>query len=181
MMNIQRLAIALAISILIALLVYPQAHADIHPGDFELQGWCITGPDPRMGTDHAFHAAVTGQVNASATINRAPDGADVKHVHLDDLIKDGFIPNVESTYGKSYIFSGYWVEQDGQKHFRAYVPKDEPYLEQVSCEKALSITADTKDGYLDVAPGGDAEQKRQNGMDGEGQTQSEKGEERGKE
>jgi hypothetical protein len=100
-------------------------------------------------------------------------------VHLDDLVKDGFIPNAEATYGKGYIFTGYWVEDGHERHFRAYVPKDEPYLEQVDCAKALAITNDTKDGYLLEST--DAEKQRQDGMDGEGQTQTERGEPRGKE
>ena len=151
--------------------------ARIEAGEFEIQGWCITGPDPRAdGTaeHHAFDHAVTGLVNAEANKNDPP------HVHVDDLINDGWIKSKEELYGRSFIFSGYWVEEEGQNHFRAYVPKDDNALEEVSCEKALQVTADQKDGYLDGGVG-DLEMQRQHGLGSDGQTTTEQGRPRGKE
>jgi hypothetical protein len=164
-----------ALLLLIVMLVPQSAYADIHPGDSELQGWCITGPDPRKGSDPTFEHAVTGYVSGGALEN------DPKHIHLDDLIKDGQLTSVEETYGRSFIFAGYWVADGHQTHLHAYLPKSDRALLEVPCYVALGITGDSQDGYLDVAPGGDKEQKRQNGMDGEGQTQSDKGKERGAE
>lgn len=145
------------------------AKADIREGDFEVQGWCITGPDPRMASgDHAFHYAVTGKHNPSATVN----GNDRDHIHLDDLIADGNIPNAEATYGHAYIFSGYWAKgEDGQNHFRVYVTKDDFGLEEVSCETALQVTPNTKDQYL--PEGTDTEMQREHGFGSDGQTTTE--------
>jgi len=164
---------AIALTLGLMLLAPTVARADIHQGDFEIQGWCITGPDPRMGHEPDFDYAVTGMVNGDANLNDPP------HVHLDDIITGGFLPNVEASYGHAYIFSGYWVEHMGQKHFRAYVTKDDKGLEEVPCPVALQVTQNTKDQYL--PEGTDVEMQRQHGLGSDGQTTTEQGRPRGKE
>src|ERR1044072_2215423 len=150
---------------LLLLFISTPVHADIHEGEFDIQGWCITGPDNRIGVDPAFNYAVTGKVNPQA-LAMYTQGRE--HVHLDDLVKDGYIPNIEATYGHSYIFSGYWVKEHGQDHFRAYVPKSDPGLEEVPCEVALAVNSNTKDQYL--PEGVDTEMLRQKGLGADGQT-----------
>jgi len=158
----------------VALTLVPlTAHADIRQGDFEIQGVCVTGMDPRAGSDLDFEHAITGLHNADANSN------DPFHVHLDDLIHDGFLPSAEAAIGHSYIFSVYWVKEGTQTHARAYVTKDDVGLEEVSCETALQVTQNTKDQYL--PEGTDVEMLRQKGLGSDGQTTTEQGRPRGKE
>jgi hypothetical protein len=165
------------IAFLAMMLVPTTAWADIHPGEFEIQGWCVQGPDPRMGQGNPdFDYAVTGLHNPASSGSVFNDPP---HVHVDDLIHDGFIKDPSELYGRAFIFSGYWVEHEGQKHFRAYVPKDDMGLEEVSCETALQVTPDTKDQYL--APSVDTEMQREHGLGSSGQTNTEQGKRRGEE
>ncbi len=154
--------------------------ADVHQGDFEVQGVCVTGLDPRAATDPDFAMAVTGKdesgnylFSTDANLNDPP------HVHVDDLVKDGFIKSPQELFGHSYIFSGYWVEDGPQKHFRAYVPNGDAGLEEVPCSVALAITQDVKDQYL--APSVDVEMQRNHGLGSSGQTNTEQGRRRGEE
>ncbi len=167
----KRTAIGLALGL--AMLLPPVAHADVHQGDFEIQGVCVTGMDPRAGSDPDFAMAVTGPHNADANAN------DPFHVHLDDLVKDGYLPSAQAAIGHAYIFSGYWVEDGTQKHFRAYVPKSDSGLEEVPCPIALQVTQNTKDQYL--PEGVDVEMQRNHGLGSSGQTNTEQGRRRGEE
>lgn len=168
------LKIFAVLAMLTALFATPvHVQAGIDEGEFDIQGWCITGPDFRASDHDDFFNAVTGLVNNGAVLNDPP------HVHVDDLIKDGWIPNKEALYGRSFIFSGYWVADGTQRHFRAYVPKSDNALEEVSCEKALNVTSNTKDQYL--PEGTDVEMLRQKGLGSDGQTNTEQLRPRGKE
>lgn len=142
--------------------------ADIRDGDFEIQGWCVDA------VDYVFDDAVLGRHNPDAVVN----GNNHDHVHVNDLIAGGFIPNREALVGHAFVFSGYWAT-DGGKHFHAYVPKDDAGLEQVSCPVALQTTNNTKDQYL--AEGVDVEMQRNHGLGSSGQTNTEQGKRRGEE
>lgn len=149
------------------------AYADIEDGESEVQGWCITGPDPRAATDPHFQYAVTGQVNEEANKN------DPIHVHLDDLVKDGWLVSIADSYGHNYILSVYWVHDEAGNHARAYVPKTDRGLDEVTCAEALQATGDIADQYL--PRGADVEMLRQKGLGSSGQTNTEQGRKRGEE
>jgi hypothetical protein len=144
-------------------------HADIREGDFEVQGWCVTGPDP------VFDDAVAIETNPDALHN------DRKHGHVGDLIKDGFIPNRESLYGRGMVIPIYWTENQDGKHANAYVPTSDKSMgiHFTDCLSATTIPATVVNEYL--APSIDQEAQRQKGLGSSGQTNSEQGKRRGEE
>lgn len=160
-------ALGMLVSLIGLLETVTPVYADIEPGEFDLQGWCISGPDP------VFDDAVTGEHNGDAVVNARP------HVHVTDLISGGFISNKEALYGHAFVFSGYWTKESGQDHFHAYVPKSDSGIEEVSCAKALATNSNTKDQYL--AEGVDVEMQRSHGLGSSGQTPTEQGKRRGEE
>ncbi len=158
---------AIALTLGLVLFAAPVVHADIEEGEFDIQGWCVSGPDPVFGD------AVVGMHNGDAVVNGRP------HIHVSDLIKDGFIPDRAALYGHAFVFSGYWTKDMGADHFHAYVPKSDAGLEEVSCAKALQTNSNTKDQYL--PEGVDVEMQRNHGLGSSGQTNTEQGRRRGEE
>lgn len=143
------------------------AHADIRDGDYDVQSICVSGPDP------VFDDAVTGLHQRDVVRNAR------FHIHVRDLINDGVISHRDELYGRSFIFSGYWVSDENKaQHFQAYIPKKHA-LEEVTCAEAMQFSAEArKREYVEDM---DFEKATNDGLGSSGSTPTHQGHRRGSE
>ncbi len=158
---------ALAFSLMLLLPFQSVAHADIEEGSYEIQGWCFDHMDP------VFPDALGGDHNSEAVTNARP------HMHMEWLVKDGFIPSAEYMVGKCAVLFSAWVrDENGALHQMAYVPKTESGLQIVSRHEALNFTDSIVDQYIEDM---DVENARRKGLGSSGSTPTHQGHRRGAE
>ena len=178
-MNIQRAAIALTIATLLALLVYPSAHATENLPEYARYDVCLTGVDTRF--DPATDPTLKGfSPDRSAVVNALP------HWHFRDYLRDlnmSFEDFQAKVVGNCIRADFYRVDgADGQTHHYAFFPYGQGqtarFIEIIPIEKAGEAQFESTE-YLN--PSMDQEQQAQRGLRDVGQTNTEQGKKRGEE
>jgi hypothetical protein len=179
-MNIQRAAIALAISILIALLVYPNARAEENLPEYARYAVCLTGVDTRF--DYESDPTFKGFAPDKSVVTNA-----LPHWHFRDYLRDLKMSAdefAEKVIGNCIRADFYRVDGiDHQTHHYAFFPytqgQNPIFLDIVSLEKAGEPIGEAATEYLN--PSMDQEKQAQDGLRGVGQTNTEQGKKRGEE
>jgi hypothetical protein len=178
-MNIKRAATALVLAILIALLVYPEARAGENLPEYATYDVCLTGVDHRFNTE--TDPTLKGFApDKSAVVNAQP------HWHFRYYLADlgmSFDELQDRVIGQCLRADFFRVDgDDGQTHHYATFPYGQGqtprFLHIIPIEKAGETQGEATE-YLN--PSMDQETQRREGLAGNGQTNTEQGQERGKE